>query len=222
MRKGYLIAILLLMAGTAFGTTPADIQGGLVPEGEIVDLTGLVVTSVLSSSFTVTDLPAGPNQALWVLTGPAPAVAVGDVVDLRGRYIEHEGTTTIFSHGFTVTARTEAPELFVTAYELVSDPEGYESCVLMVTDGLVVNEILPDGDWLVVSFEDGVSVIRIHAYWYDASTVEPGQCYNNALGLFAFHDGAYRLKAFEGGLALTDCTVGDRDLSFGGIKALYR
>jgi len=222
MKKALLAALLMVAATAAWGATPGEIRAGAVEEGTSVELSGVVVTSVLHSSFTVTALPAGPDQALWVMTDPDPMVAVGDVLDLRGVYIEYKDITTIWAHGWTVVDQIDPPTMYATAAQLMGEPERYESCVLQVTDGLIVVEILPEGDWIVVSFEDGTTLVRLNAYWFDPSIVFAGQCYNNATGLFTYHEGEFLLKVFPDGLALTDCTVDNDDVSFGSIKALYR
>ena len=156
------------------------------------------------------------------MTSPGPQVAEGDVLDLVGVYSEYKDLTAIIAQGWTMVGQVEVPQLYATAAELMSDPEAWESCVLQVTDGLIVNEILPDGDWVVVSFEDGITNVRLDPYWYDPSDVELGQCYNNATGMFIFHEGAYCLKVFPDGLTLTDCTVDAAPISFGAVKSLYR
>ncbi len=228
MKRWYSLLALAVVgfaavAGAAEPAAVADLRDGSVPEDTVVTLENVLVTAVMNSSFTISDQPVAAGCAIWVYVGFAPPVAEGDVLTITGRYAERDGLSTLFFHGCEVTGSVaEVPHLDVTAMQLMGDVEGYESCLVFITDGLIVNEILPDGDWVTISFEDARTLVRLNAYWYDSSIVEMGQCYNNALGIFTFHEGHHVLKVLPGGLALTDCSVPNDPVSFGGVKALYR
>ena len=216
--------VCLLIAGIAQAGTIADIRGGLVDTGTIVTVEGAVVTSVLNSSVTISELPGGPGMSLWVITDGAPTVAVGDIVDLMGTYIEHNERATLSllhpaeAHITFVSSGT-APMIFATVDQLVADPEFWESTVVMVTDGLIVQAIMADGNWSVYSFETGAELI-LNDYFGLFPMVSLGECYNNALGVYFRFEGKHVLKALE--VEFVDCTVGNDDLQFGELKSLYR
>ena len=219
-----LVLVALLAASVAQAGMIQDIRSGLVPEGTIVDIEGAVVTSVMNTSVTVSELPGGPGMSLWVILGDAPTVYPGDIVDLRGTYLEHSGRSTLSllhpgDAAMTVTGSTMPVPFYVTVNELIADPEGWESVVVMVTDGLVVQEIYADGSWLVNSYETGTPLI-LDDYFGLHPTVGVGECYNNALGLFFMFEGQHVLKALE--VDFTDCTVGNENLGMSELKSIFR
>ena len=219
-----LVLIALCAASAAQAGMIQDIRSGLVPEGTIVDIEGAVVTSVMNTSVTIAELPGGPGFAMWVILGDAPTVAAGDIVTLRGTYIEHnERATLSLLHpddaAMTVTGATSPIPVYATVDDVLADPEAWESVVVVVTDGLVVQEIYEDGNWLVHSYETGTPLM-LNDYFGLHPTVGVGECYNNALGLFFRLDGQHVLKALE--VDFTDCTVGNQDLGMSELKSMYR
>jgi hypothetical protein len=219
-----LAMIVLCAASVAQAGVIQDIIGGVVTEGSIVDIEGAIVTSVMNSSVTVSELPGGPGLSMWVIVGEMPTVSAGDVVTLRGTYIEHNGRSTISllhpaDAAMTVTGSTQPIPFYATVNDLVADPEGWESVVVMVTDGLVVQDIYPDGSWLVNSYESGTPLV-LDDYFGLHPVVGAGECYNNALGLFFMFEGQHVLKALE--VDFTDCTVGSELMDMGSLKSQYR
>ena len=219
-----IVLVVLLAASVVTAGTIQDIRSGLVPEGTIVDIEGAVMTSVMHSSFTIAEMPGGPGLALWVIDSEAPTINVGDVVDLRGTYIEHHERATLSllhpadAH-VTVTGAVPPVPVYATVDEILADPEAWESVVVMVTDGLIVQEILQDGNWLVHSYETG-SPLVLNDYFGLFPSVAIGECYNNGFGVFFRYEGQHVLKALE--LDFTDCAVGNDTLGVGELKALYR
>ncbi len=185
---------------------------------------GVVVTAVQNSSFTVTELPAGPYTAIWVYAGSTPAVSVGDVISLKGLVRDNDGRAEINllypadAHA-TVTGTAAVPEIFLTTLDLAADAEAWESHVAVVTDGMIVQEIYEDGTWLAYSVETQLPVL-FHDYFYDFATVDLGECYNNAYGMVTWHGDRWVYKVIS--VSETDCTVANEDLSFGGVKSLFR
>jgi len=219
-----LILTVALCASLAQAGDIADIRAGLVPEGTVLTIEGAIVTAVMNSSITVSELPGGPGMSLWVITSGPPTVAVGDIVDLFGTYIEHNERSTFSlwypaEASITVTGSGTPPMIFATADELVADPEAWESTVVMVTDGLIVQEILADGNWSVSSFETG-TVLILNDYFGLFPMVALGECYNNAFGVFFRFEGQHVLKALE--VEITDCSVGNDTLDFGELKSFFR
>jgi hypothetical protein len=219
-----LAVIVLCAASAAQAGVIQDIIGGVVPEGSIVDIEGAVVTSVMNSSVTISELPGGPGLSMWVIVGEAPTVSAGDIVDLRGTYLEHNGRSTLSllhpsDAAMTVTGSMPPIPFYATVNDLVADPDAWESVVVMVTDGLVVQEINPDGTWLVHSYETGTPLI-LDDYFGLHPIVGAGECYNNALGLFFMYEGQHVLKALE--VDFTDCTVAAEEMDLGTLKSQYR
>lgn len=214
----------LLLAGFAQAGTIADIRAGLVPDGTVVTVEGAVVTAVMNNSITVAELPGGPNLALWVITDGAPTVALGDVVDLYGTYLEHNERATLSlwspaEASITVTGSAEAPLSYVTVAQLVADPEAWESVVVFVTDGLIVQELFENGEWGVTSHETADTLV-LNDYFGLFPDVSLGECYNNALGVFFRFQGQHVLKLLE--VEYTECSVGNDALGFSALKTLFR
>ncbi len=215
---------LLLLAAAAQAGVIHDVRTGLVAEGTTIVVSGAVVTAVQAKSFTVTELPAGPYAAIWVYEGTEPAVAVGDVVDIKGFYRDNNGRAELnllypADAGVTVTGSAPVPDLQLATTELMADPEAWESAVVTITDGMIVQELLSNGQWRAQSVETGLDVI-FDDYFFDYHTVALGDCYNNAYGMFTWLLDKYVFKVMS--VAMTDCTVANDEVSFGQIKALYR
>lgn len=229
MRNVTVFTLIALLAGSAlampsYDASITEVRTGVYAPGSVVDITGVVVTAVQNSSFTVTEMPAGPYTAIWVYEGAAPTVAVGDVVDIRGLVRDNSGRAEInllypADAGYTVTGTAAVPEVFVTTLQLFAEPEGYESHVLTITDGMIVQELLDGGLWRADSVETQLPVI-FGDYFFDYATVDVGDCYNNAYGMFTWFADRWVFKVLT--VEETDCTVGNEDLSFGDVKALFR
>ncbi len=221
---GYVLLFSSLLASCLQAGTIQDIQSGLIPEGSYVLIEDAVVTSVMHSSFTIAELPGGPGLGLWVLDTAAPTVSVGDVVELYGTYLEHNDRATLsLLHPagayVSVTGTTTPPQVFATVDELIADLDAWEGVAVEVTDGLIVQEILGEGDWLVSSFESGTELV-LNDYFGLFPNVQLGECYNNAFGIFFELDGHHVLKTLD--VEYVDCTVDAATSSFGALKASYR
>jgi hypothetical protein len=222
--KTMLTIALILAATAAQAGTIHDIRTGLVPVGTELTIIDAVVTAVMDNSIVVSEQATGPELAVWVYGGEAPTVSAGDVVTVSGTYLELNGRATISllypaDAGVTVTGSAPVPVNHVTVFQLQDDPEGWETTLVNVTDGLIVQEILENGQWSVASYETGYMMV-LDDYFHLFPAVRVAECYNNADGLFFFYGGAYVLKALH--VEYVDCTVADEPLSFGAVKALYR
>ncbi len=229
MKKIALVFLLVLIAGVAQGTAIYDIQTGAVDENSLVTPCDVVVTAVTDNGIFVAEAPYGQYNGIWVYTGneePHGLVA-GDVVCICGEYVEYYDLSEVDIvaagvYGSVLKVGQQdipAPSL-VTAADLAADSEPWESCVVTITDGMIVSEVLDYGEWNALAL-DGTPVM-FDDYWYDASTVEVDHCYNNATGVWFYGYGNFKLEAFEDGIELTDCTVATQDVTFGSIKSLYR
>ncbi len=225
MKRIAIVSIALLLAGAAAAGTIHDIRTGVIAEGTVVEVDGAVVTAVQAKSFTITELPAGPYTAIWVYQGAAPSVNVGDVVHVRGlaRVTDQRGEISLLypaDAGVTVTGNAPVPDLQMTTTELLADPAAWESHVLTLTDGFIVQELMPaDGQWRVQSVETGLDLV-FDDYFFDFASVALGDCYNNAYGMFTWFTGKYVFKVME--TADTDCTVANDAVTFSHLKQLYR
>ncbi len=223
-RIAIILSLSILLAVSAAAGTIHDIRTGLVPRGSLVEVEGALVTTVQGNSFTVTELPAGPYTGIWVYLGSAPSVNAGDVVNIRGFYRDNFGRDEINMRwpsdaGATVTGSAPLPDIQLTTSQIVADPQAWVSSLITITDGVIVMEMLPRGQWRGTSVETSLDVV-FDDYFFDYATVDLGDCYNNAHGLFTWHDGAYVFKVLS--VALTDCTIANESLSFGQVKVLYR
>lgn len=226
MKTGLLliVATTLVCGGVAFADGIEEIRTGSVPLGSYVDVTGGIVTAIMDHSFIVAEAEPGPRRSIWVYLGAAPALSEGDVVDVMGTYLLHTGRDAISllhpagAH-VTVTGTAPVPDNQVTVAELDADPAAWSSTRLFVTDGLLVQGVFEDGQWLVASYETG-HLMRLDDYFGLYPGVRVAECYNNADGVFMFYGDRYVLKALD--LAYVDCTVPNEGASFGAVKQMYR
>ncbi len=222
--------LLLLVAVPAFAGTIIDLQTGAYTVGAEVVVNGAVVTGVRYNGFFMTEDPNAPYAGVWVFTSAAPGVAVGQLVNVAGLYEEYYSFTEInvFTDptGYVTVLGEHMGAIYplpVTVADLAADAEPYEGCFIMVTDGMVVTTAPNSyGEWQVESYESPGQFLWMDDYWYDDTTVQLGDCYNSATGMLAFSFGTFRLEPIANAICLTDCTVGNEDLSFGEIKALFR
>jgi hypothetical protein len=216
--------LIALLGGAAHAGVIQDLRTGLVPAGSYVTISGAVVTVVMDNSFVIAETETGPWRSIWVYAGETPVVAEGDEVEVHGTFIEHTGRDAVSllhpagAH-VTVTGAAAPPDNQVTVAQLDADPEAWSSTRLFVTDGLIVQEVLDDGRWIVASYETGHLMI-LDDYFGLYPDVRVAECYNNADGVFFFYGGEYVLKALD--LAHVDCTVPNEGLSFGAVKQMYR
>lgn len=229
MKRIALAFLILMVAGVAQGTAIYDIQTGAVDENSLVTPCDVVVTAVTDNGIFVAEAPYTEYNGIWVYTGsdePHGMVA-GDVVCICGEYVEYYDLSEIDVvaaglYGSVVKVGTQAipAPSYVTAADLAADGEPWESCVVTIIDGMIVNEVHSYGEWSALAL-DGTEV-RFDDFWFDAATVEVDQCYNNATGVWYYGYGNFKLEAFADGIELTDCYVSTQEVTFGNIKALYR
>lgn len=220
------IAIALLFVLVAVGAQAAtiyDIQTGVYPEGEILDLTHVKVVAVRYNGVYVSEEPSGVYNGIWVY-GPTDFV-VGDIIDIvGGEYIEYYDLSEILTDTAVVTFVAHCSDpiipIMVDAETLFADAEPYESCLVYVTDGMMVDALGDYGQWTAIT--EGGMTVNFDDYFYDAETVVVGDCYNSVTAILDYSYGVYKLQPLADGIELTDCTVATDAISFEGVKALYR
>ncbi|MDX2473557.1 MAG: hypothetical protein QNL91_07570 [Candidatus Krumholzibacteria bacterium] len=232
--KVFIAAMLLvaLSGGAAFGqaisTTIYDCRTAAVAVNTEVDLTTttIVVTAVRDNGFACTEIPAGPQTAIWVYTGDAPTVVAGDVITITsGEYKEYYDLSEIdmgtYAGTVTATGTMAVPALPMALDDVLLDAEAWESHVLTITDGFMITELLSYGEWTAQSF-DGGSTLGFDDIFFDGTVLMVGDCYQNVTGMYTYSFGAYKLNPLVDGLVTQDCAVANEDVSFGAVKGMYR
>jgi hypothetical protein len=219
------IAIALLFVLIAVGAQAAtifDLQNEMYAVGDIVDVTGVTVVAVRYNGVYVSEAPHAAYNGIWVY-GPVDFVE-GDIIDIiGGEFTEYYDLSEIIATDAVVTLTGTGPvpaPTMIDAATLFADAEPYESCMVTVTDGMIVTELGSYGQWVAQTL-DGLFV-DFDDYFYDVSTVLVGDCYNSVTAICDYSFSAYKLQPLVEGIELTDCTVATDELSFEAVKALYR
>ncbi|MBU0742470.1 hypothetical protein KKG45_06575 [bacterium] len=237
MKKLVIVLMIAGLVSTAAAGTIIDIQTGAYTVGDFVEVSGAVVTGVLSNGFYMNEIPNAPYSGIWVYTGTGNHTAlVGDEVDVGGYYEEYitsggSSLTEINAHptgvGAYVTVIGEHMEslypMQLTIAQFNADPEPYECCFVTITDGMVVTEV-PNtyGEWDVESYETPGQFLAVDNYWYDSSGVFLGQCFNCGTGIMHEDYGEYKIRFFENAVCEIDCAIPNENMTFSDVKALYR
>ncbi len=230
MKKIALATLILFAAASASAGVIHDIQTGLAAENTLQTPCNAVVTAVTYNGIWVAEAPYGAYDGIWVYMGSSTPITLvpGDVVCICGEYKEYFDLSEIdiVSAGLygsvlkTGSMAVPAPS-YVTAAELEADPEPWESCVITITDGMTVADTsLGYGEWMALAL-DGTPVY-FDDIFYDDTTVNEGDCYNNATGVYTYSYSQFKLEPFADGIELTDCAVDTEDATLSALKALYR
>jgi cytosine/adenosine deaminase-related metal-dependent hydrolase len=142
-------SICLLEADTA---TIYDIQSGAVAEGNYVQITNVVVTSITGSGFSVQDPALVSNPAysgIYIYTSSTPTVTRGDVVEIEGEVGEYydwtqlqAGLVTVLTSAGTGTCTDENVEPVITPALLTAEDaadEAYEGVLVTLIDTAVTD-----------------------------------------------------------------------------------
>jgi len=222
MKRIAIALLIVLMAASAQAATIFDIQNGVFAEGDLVDLSGVVVTAVRSGGVYVAEAPYGPYNGIWCYG--QEGFVVGDVLDIvGGEYTEYYDLSEVLTADATVTlvgSGTVVEPYVVDAATLFGDPEPYESCLVKVSDGMMVSSIGDYGMWFADA-NDG-TVVTFDDYFFDDTTVLVGDCYNSVVGIMDYSYSEWKLHPLEDGVELVDCTVATEAVNLESIKALYR
>jgi hypothetical protein len=230
MKKIALVSLIVMMAAAAQAGVIEDIQTGMVDENTLVTPCDVVVTAVTYNGVWVAEAPYGMYNGIWVYMGSDEPIEFvpGDIVCICGEYKEYYDLSEvdIVSAGLygsiVKTGEMAVPmPSFVTAMDLMADPEPWESCVITIVDGMeVTGEPSSYGEWFATA-QDGTEIMFDDVF-YDAETVALGDCYNNATGVFTYTYSNFKLLPFEDGLSLTDCAVDTEGTTMSQLKSLYR
>jgi len=230
MRK-LVIALVVLSAAAAFAGPIYDVQTGVYTVGDLVVLNDAIVTGVVYNGVFVSEDVTGPYTGVWVYTGGDPGVAQGDLVDVCGEYKEYYGLTELDvaaagGDGYFTYVGPHMGTLTAAAVDIVTlnaDPEAWECCFVHVCEGMVVtNADYGYGMWEVQSYENPSEYLLFDDYWYDQGTVQLGDCYTCAVGIFTYNYDEFKLNPFVDNIDVVDCSVPNESMTFGGVKALYR
>jgi len=231
MKKLAIALLVVFCAAAANAGTIYDIQiGGSYTPGDIVQAEG-VVTAVAYNGVWITEAPFGPGNGIWVYLGSGHTFVEGDVLQIQGEYKEYYDLSEIDAGGYddvpptaTVvlvgTAAVPAP-LYLTAADIMADPEPYEGNVVFLTDGFQVQEFLSYGEWLAHS-NDLVTVIQFDDTMFDETVLALHNCFDNVVGPWHYSFSNYKLLPLADGLTVVDCAVGTETTTFGAVKSLYR
>ena len=228
MRKSAIVLFVILLAAAAQAGIISDIQQGLVPEDTMVQIGNATVTGAAYNGCFITELPVGPYSGIWVYLGEDHTVVDGDIINVVGQYVEYYGLSEINVGGipdgvYEVVGGGELPTpFFLTAAELYVDPEVFESVAICITDGMMVQDVPSSyGEWYADVLDSDL-VIMFDDFWYDASTVMAGHCYNHACGVLTYSYSNYKLEAYADGIEVVDCTVGTEASTLTEIKGIFR
>lgn len=118
------------------------------PEGSTVTIAGAYVTGLrpANAGFWIETGSQGPNTGLAVFGGGPPALAVGDVIDVTGVYVEFFGLAQLTGPSVTVVSSGAAlpfdPLVVAPAAVATGGPmaEAYESMLLQVNDVVITTQ----------------------------------------------------------------------------------
>jgi hypothetical protein len=185
----------------AMSTTVQDIQGGVVAVDTEVAVSGLSVTGKTNLGFFAQEtgttdagmyVYAGTD---WELTyGP---VAIGDMVNVQGLYIEYFGFTEIslLDSGApaiqNMGAQTPLAPTLVTVADIVANGEAYESMLVRVESVTVAVETNQYGEFNV---GDGTNEVVVDDLMY-GPTVAPllGASFDAIQGPLYYSFGAFKI-----------------------------
>lgn len=230
MKKLAIVLSLICIAGSAVAGAIYDVQTGVYALGDAVVIDDVVVTGVRYNGVFVNEQVNGPYTGIWVYTGAAPGVNVGDLVDVKGLYDEYfdfseinvsTDTTGYLTFDSIHTGTLSAVNMSLTA--LNADPEAWESGFIQITDGMMVTSA-PNtyGEWAAESVDAPGQFLMFDDYWYDDTTVAIGDCYQCVAGILIYGYGVYKLEPFVDTICVVDCSVSNEEMSFGQVKSLYR
>jgi len=222
MKRLVLVLLALLVATGVQAQTIADIQMGLVAENTQVQVMNVIVVGERYNGVFVAEAPYGAYNGIWVYTGSAPTVTIGDVIQLQGEYYEYYDYSEIDVTAGIVqavgTGALPAPSV-VPAATYVADPEPWESCLITIPDQMAVTTAPNSyGEWFATT--DGGEVIMFDDYFYDDTTVLLDDCYSDVTGFLNYNFSAFKLEVLVDGI--TFCPVPDEASSFGAVKAIFR
>ncbi|MBI5488097.1 MAG: hypothetical protein HY905_12260 [Deltaproteobacteria bacterium] len=178
-----------------------DVQDAARPlhpaEGSTVFFEDVVVTAVFADGAFVQEPGGGPYGGILVYAGSAPAVAVGDRVDVSGTYEEYAGESEISSPVLTRRgAGTPAvPEVVLPADVATggSLAESYEG-VLVVVESVAVTDANPDAPADYNEFEVDGALRVDDAFYRILPDPVPGNTFSRLAGVLRFTHADFKLE----------------------------
>jgi len=203
---GLIVATILFLSifpvsavGAASSYVPIhDIQYTTDPSGDSpykgqTVVTRGVVTAVASKGFFIQN-GSGPWSGIYVYTGSAPNVDIGDVVEVRGYVKEYYGLTEIsvnpkYGDYVHILGTSSVPEPITLPTGNVSQ-EQWEGVLIKVENVVVTNANLGYGEWEV---DDGSGPVRIDDLIYKY-TPQKGQKFEYIIGVVYYSFGAFKIE----------------------------
>lgn len=223
MKRIVIALLLVLIASSAAAQTIYDIQTGLIPENTAVQVQNVTVTATRYNGIFVSEAPYGEYNSIWVYTGSDLGFVPGDIVNIQGEYYEYYDLSEIDAGAGVVVGAGSGPvpTPSIVPAAVLLDPvtaEPWESCAVTIPDqGYAVDVASSYGEWDV---DYGLGLFLFDDYWFDASTVAAGDCYESVTGIIYYSFGSFRMNPFETGIDF--CPVATDEQTFGSLKALYR
>lgn len=177
--------------------TIRDVRQGAFPQNSVVSLDAVVVTAVRAESgFVVQDVAGGAYSGIYVYDYGTNIVAVGDMVDISGTYIEYYGLSELTDITVSVTGAGALPAAIESdACALAADPEPYESVRVHLASGTVTDDNA-DSDDGSVDYDEFVidSCLRVDD-WLDETIDQPalGTTYSSISGVLIFSFDNFKL-----------------------------
>ncbi len=188
------------------GQTSSDgiyaVQDGTRTAGDVVTLTGVIVTATSEYGFWVQEPAGGEYSGLWIYVGSGwedtySTVAEGREVTVTGEINEYSGLTELdFSLGGGSVSVTGSPGLpsaeVLTLTELQgSASEPWEGVLVEVRGVEVEDPDLGYGEWSVT---DGSATILVDDAMTEPSTLRAGTTFTAITGLWHYSYGDYKLE----------------------------
>lgn len=177
--------------------TISDVRQGAFPQNSVVSLSGVVVTAVRAEAgFVVQDVAGGAYSGIYVYDYGSNLVAVGDMVDISGTYIEYYGLSELIEVTVSVTGAGALPAALESdACTLAADAEPYESVRVHLASGTVTDDNA-DSDDGSMDYDEFVidSCLRIDD-WLDESIDQPtlGTSYSSISGVLTYSFDNFKL-----------------------------
>jgi hypothetical protein len=232
MKKISIVLAVMLLAGVANAGPIYDMEvSGLYASGDYVTVICATVTAVGTYGCAIAEAPFAMGNSTWVYLGSGHTTLVGDIVTVTAPYLEYYDLTELDVGHYlasdppatieTVGVCEVMPDpIMITAADIMAAPEHYESCMVWLTDGFNISEILTYGEWHATAV--GGTQIRFDDYWYDESGLAVGQCADWAIGMWTYSYENFKIHPVVDGFPVVDCVVSADEMSLDSIKALYR
>lgn len=166
--------------------TIADIQSGVIAEGETVTIQNAVITTPISGDeegFFIQDEGGGEWSGIYVFVGQAGggiAPIVGDKMTITGSVSEfYDSTQLVVSSVESMTVTGEADPVPTVLTALPTDWESYEGCLVELTDQEAMSDVNSYGE---VELSFGIQMDNLF-FNFDS---EYGAQYSSVVGVMTY------------------------------------